>query len=47
MATFDGVIIGAGHNGLTLGAYMARCGLKIGVFERNTWIGGVGSNPSS
>jgi phytoene dehydrogenase-like protein len=40
MATFDGVIIGAGHNGLTLGAYMARCGLKIGVFERNTWIGG-------
>ena len=40
MTKFDGVIVGAGHNGLTLGAYMARCGLKIGVFERNAWIGG-------
>ena len=39
MTTFDGVIIGAGHNGRTLGT-MARCGLKIGVFERNAWIGG-------
>ena len=35
MTRFDGVIIGAGHNSLTLGAYLARCGLKIGVFERS------------
>jgi phytoene dehydrogenase-like protein len=40
MARFDGVIVGAGHNGLTLGAYMARAGLKVCVLERNPAIGG-------
>jgi len=40
MTTFDGVIVGAGHNGLTLAAYMARSGFKVGVFERNPWVGG-------
>ncbi len=40
MQTFDAVIIGAGHNGLTLGAYLARAGLKVAVLERNAHIGG-------
>src|ERR1041384_4072716 len=40
LATFDGVIIGGGHNGLTLGAYMSRAGLKVCVLERNDMIGG-------
>jgi phytoene dehydrogenase-like protein len=40
MASFDGVVIGAGHNGLTLAAYLARTGLKIAVLERNPRLGG-------
>ena len=40
MQTYDGVVIGAGHNGLTLAAYLARAGMKIAVLERNARIGG-------
>ena len=40
MATFDGIIIGGGHNGLTLGAYMSRAGLKVCVLESTAAIGG-------
>jgi phytoene dehydrogenase-like protein len=40
MAGFDGVVIGAGHNGLTVAAYLSRAGLKIAVVERNPRIGG-------
>jgi phytoene dehydrogenase-like protein len=40
MQQFDGVVIGAGHNGLTLAAYLARAGLKIAVVERNSRFGG-------
>ncbi len=36
----DVVIIGAGHNGLTLGAYLARAGLKVVVLERRPEFGG-------
>ncbi len=39
-ASFDAVIIGAGHNGLTLAAYLAKAGLSVGVFERRYEDGG-------
>ena len=37
----DVVIIGAGHNGLTCGAYLARAGRKTLVLERRDVIGGA------
>ncbi|MDA0999356.1 MAG: NAD(P)/FAD-dependent oxidoreductase [bacterium] len=40
---YDGIVIGAGHNGLVCAAYMARCGLKVGVFEAEAEIGGGAS----
>ena len=40
MASFDGVVIGAGHNGLALASYLSRAGLKLAVLERNPRIGG-------
>src|ERR1700730_11651501 len=40
MAGYDCVVIGAGHNGLTLAAYLARAGLTVGVIERHRKIGG-------
>jgi len=39
-ASYDAVIIGAGHNGLCLAAYLARAGLKVGMFERRHEEGG-------
>jgi beta-carotene ketolase (CrtO type) len=37
---FDIVIAGAGHNGLTCADYLARAGLKVGVFEARQVVGG-------
>jgi phytoene dehydrogenase-like protein len=39
-SSYDAVIIGAGHNGLTLAAYLARTGLKVAVVERRGEEGG-------
>lgn len=36
----DVVIIGAGHNGLALGCYLARAGLEVVVLERRNEFGG-------
>jgi phytoene dehydrogenase-like protein len=38
---YDVAIIGAGHNGLTCACYLARSGLKVGVFERRAVAGGA------
>ena len=40
MDSFDGIIIGSGHNGLICANYLARAGLNILVIERNDRIGG-------
>src|SRR5688572_18093114 len=40
-ARYDVVIIGAGHNGLTCGAYLARKGIRTIVLERRDVIGGA------
>ncbi|MGQ0428975.1 MAG: phytoene desaturase family protein [Gammaproteobacteria bacterium] len=37
----DAIVIGAGHNGLTCGAYLARAGKKVLVLERRPVIGGA------
>jgi phytoene dehydrogenase-like protein len=38
---FDVVIVGGGHNGLTCACYLAKSGLKVGVFERRSILGGA------
>lgn len=41
MKSYDVVIVGAGHNGLTCAAYLVKAGLKVRVLERRPWIGGA------
>src|ERR1700737_4721849 len=41
MTETDVVIIGAGHNGLTCAAYLARAGLRVKVVERRKVVGGA------
>ncbi len=38
---YDAIVIGAGHNGLTNAAYLAKSGLAVAVLERNPYIGGA------
>ena len=37
----DVALIGAGHNGLTCAAYLARAGLRVGLFESRNVHGGA------
>ena len=41
MGRYDAIIIGAGHNGLTNAAYLAKAGLNVVVLEKNDYIGGA------
>src|ERR1700760_4058500 len=41
MTETDVIIIGAGHNGLTCAAYLAKAGLRVRVVERRKGVGGA------
>ena len=38
---YDAIVIGAGHNGLTNAAFLAKAGLRVLVVEKNEYIGGA------
>jgi phytoene dehydrogenase-like protein len=41
VANYDALIVGAGHNGLTTAAYLAKAGKKVLVLERRPMVGGI------
>ena len=41
MTHYDDIILGAGHNGLTAAAYLARTGRGVLVLERADHVGGA------
>jgi phytoene dehydrogenase-like protein len=40
-ASYDVVILGAGHNGLVAASYLGRAGLSVLLLEKNDYIGGA------
>jgi len=38
--SYDAVVIGGGHHGTIIAAYLAKAGMKVGVFERQDRLGG-------
>jgi len=40
MPEYDAIIIGGGHNGLILGNYLSKAGLRTVILERRLEIGG-------
>ena len=41
MSDYDAIVVGAGHNGLTNAAFLAKAGLNVLVVEKNSYIGGA------
>jgi phytoene dehydrogenase-like protein len=39
--TYDAIVVGGGHNGLTCAAYLAKAGRKTLVLERRYLVGGA------
>lgn len=46
MKTWDVIVIGGGHNGLTNACYLQRAGLNVLVVEKNGWVGGAATSRS-
>ncbi len=44
MADYDAIVVGAGHNGLTAGAVLAKKGLKVLIVEKTNWNGGMAAS---
>lgn len=42
--SYDAVVIGGGHHGTIIAAYLAKAGLSVGVFERKARLGGGASS---
>ena len=47
MKNYDAIVIGAGHNGLTNAAYLAKAGLDVVLLEKNDFIGGASCTQES
>ena len=41
MSSYDAIVVGGGHNGLTAGAYLARAGMRVCILERRDVLGGA------
>jgi phytoene dehydrogenase-like protein len=41
---FDAIVVGAGHNGLVTGTYLARAGKRVLIVERSSKLGGMTSS---
>ena len=41
MSSYDAIVIGAGHNGLTNAAFLQKAGLRVLMVEKNDYIGGA------
>src|SRR6476659_11209268 len=39
--SYDAIVVGGGHNGLTNAAYLAKSGLSVLVLERRGFVGGA------
>jgi glycine/D-amino acid oxidase-like deaminating enzyme len=45
--TYDAIVVGGGHNGLTNAAYLAKSGLRVLVLERRPIVGGAAITESA
>jgi phytoene dehydrogenase-like protein len=44
MAGYDVIVVGAGHNGLVAGSYLAKAGRRVLILERRDRVGGILAN---
>jgi len=43
-ASYDAIVVGAGHNGLTCAAMLGRAGRRVLVLERSSFVGGMAAS---
>jgi phytoene dehydrogenase-like protein len=46
MQTYNAIVVGAGHNGLTCACYLARAGLRTLVLDQYHTVGGMATTES-